>query len=119
MDQENENLEREECETPEERADHYVQVSYPPMIKKFFKEIFSEDFMKEYTNFDSFETFQYSSAVFINWNADVLCYREKIFDQFIQESTVFTTWDEMVKKASDLIVGHNEKDSSGDNKGNN
>ncbi len=102
---------RQENRIIAESEDRIVQVTYPPMIKNFFCEIFHDDFMREYTNFDSFETFQYSSAVFINWSADILCYREKVFDRFVQESTSFTSWDEMVQKASDLKMSQTTEES--------
>jgi len=58
--------------------------------------------MRENTRFTSFEGFRYSSAVFVNWNADQMVYDEAVFNNFVKESTRFSTWDEMIRTASDL-----------------
>jgi len=41
---------------------------------RLLEDIFTDDFMQEYTRFESFEGFRYSSAVMVNWKADTLIY---------------------------------------------
>lgn len=79
----------------------FVYVDCPQEFKLLLDQVFSDDFMVEHTRFASFEAFRYSSAVFVNWNADQLVYDETVFDRFVGESTQFTTWDEMVRAAAD------------------
>lgn len=76
-------------------------VRYPFMqkLRDRLNEILSEYFMKKYTNFESFEQFQYSSAVFVKWDAPVLIYSVDRLNGFVSESTKFKTWDEMLIKA--------------------
>ena len=80
----------------------FVRVDCPPEFKSLMNQIFHDGFMKEHTQFESFEGFRYSSAVFVNWNADELVYDERVFDNFVRESTRFSGWDEMVRTAADL-----------------
>lgn len=79
----------------------FVYVDCPPEFKALMSQIFSEDFMREYTRFSSFEGFQYSSSVFVNWKAAEMVYDETVFNNFVRESTRFSTWDEMVHTAAD------------------
>lgn len=81
-------------------AFQYVPVS--PDLRKTLETIFSDTFMQENTNFADFERFQFSSAVFVNWKSDIMVYDEEVLDNFVKESTRFTTWDEMVQAATDL-----------------
>ncbi len=79
----------------------FVYVNCPPDFKEMMNLIFNEDFMRENTRFSSFEGFRYSSAVFVNWNAAEMVYDETVFNNFVSESTNFSTWDEMVRTAAD------------------
>lgn len=79
----------------------FVYVDYPPQFRELLEKILNDDFMGRYTRFQSFEGFRYSSAVFVNWNAEQLVYNEEVFDNFVRESTDFESWDEMVKSAAD------------------
>ena len=79
----------------------FVYVDCPPEFKAMMNEIFSEDFMRKNTRFSSFEGFRYSSAVFVNWNTDEMVYDETVFNNFVKESTNFSTWDEMIRTAAD------------------
>lgn len=45
--------------------------------------------MQKHTNFKSFDSFKYSSAVIVNWNAEDLIYYESLMDSFVKESTKF------------------------------
>ena len=65
---------------------------------------FTDRFMQENTNFDTFEAFRFSSAVVINWEADVLIYARERLDSFVRESTRFSTWDDMVRCAVDQYL---------------
>ena len=80
----------------------FQYVDYPQEMRELMERIFHEDFMREHTRFQSFEGFRYSSAVFVNWNAEQLVYNEEALDNFVRESTHFSNWDEMVRTATDL-----------------
>ena len=82
--------------------DGYVVVEVDAKLRNLMETIFTDEFMKEYTNFDNFEGFRYSSAVITNWNADQMVYAQLLMDSFVQESTKFSSWDEMVQVAADL-----------------
>lgn len=85
--------------------DGYVYVNADAQFKKLLDTIFTDDFMKENTNFNNFEGFQYSSAVITNWNSDKMVYAQLLMDNFVKESTRFSSWEEMVKAASDARFG--------------
>jgi flavorubredoxin len=70
---------------------------------RLLEDIFTDDFMQEYTRFESFEGFRYSSAVMVNWKADTLIYAPPLLDAFVKESTDFATWDEMVRYYSNIV----------------
>lgn len=77
-------------------------------LKKLLENFFTDEFMLENTNFESYKAFQYSSAVFVNWNAEELIYNVENLDNFVKESTKFSSWNEMVhagvdKKLSNVI----------------
>ena len=73
----------------------FQYVDYPQEMKDLLMQIFDDSFMQANTRFQSFEGFRYSSAVFVNWNSDCLIYDDALLDRFVQESTRFSTWDEM------------------------
>ncbi len=79
----------------------YVYVDADENFKKLLQDIFTDEFMQENTNFRSFEGFQYSSAVIINWKSDKMIYAKLLMDGFVKESTRFQSWDEMVMAAAD------------------
>lgn len=64
--------------------------------------MFTDEFMEKYTSFQTFEAFRYSSAVLVNWDADIWHYSPELLDLFVRESTCFTSWDEMVRAAGQL-----------------
>lgn len=80
-------------------AHDMVRCTYSEELKDRLNEILNESFMKNYTNFESFEQFQYSSSVFVNWKSAELIYSEALLNGFVEESTQFKTWDEMLIKA--------------------
>ena len=65
-------------------------------------DIFTDSFMAENTRFETFVGFRYSSAVILNWEADTLIFSQTLLDSFVRESTDFSSWDEMVHRATDL-----------------
>lgn len=79
----------------------YVVVEADEEFKRLLGIIFTGDFMRKNSRFNSFEAFKYSSAVMTNWNSDQMIYSQSVFNNFVKESTDFDTWEEMVKKATD------------------
>ena len=66
------------------------------------EDVFTDEFMRTHTRFDSFEGFRYSSAVILNWQADTIIYSKTLLDSFVRESTDFPDWDSMVRRAAQL-----------------
>jgi hypothetical protein len=62
-------------------------------------ELFDEHFMKEFTNFNNFEEFTFSGAVFVNWQTPEIMSARKNFDYCVIGKTKFDTWNEMYLKA--------------------
>ena len=89
--------------------DRIIQVAAGDDFWKLLDVIFTDEFMQKYTNFDSFEPFKYSSAVMVTWGKDEMIYQKSIFDGFVNESTQFATWDEMIMKATDERFAGKEK----------
>ena len=85
--------------------DGYIRVKAGDDFWNLMDMIFTDQFMKKHTNFDSFEYFRYSSAVMINWGGEYMIYPEKVFNNFIVESTEFSNWDQMVMAAADERFG--------------
>ncbi|MCU6762301.1 Uncharacterised protein [uncultured Roseburia sp.] len=85
--------------------DDYVFVDVDPKFRQLLKSIFTDEFMKSFTNFENFEGFQYSSAVITNWNSERMVYSQLLMDNFVRESTRFSSWNEMVIAASDQRFG--------------
>ena len=79
----------------------FQYVDYPQEMKDLLNQIFNDTFMQANTRFQSFEGFRYSSAVFVNWNADQLIYDDVVFNNVVKESTKFSSWDDMVRAATD------------------
>ena len=81
--------------------ERYVKVPAGPKFWELLNIIFTDEFMKKYTNFEAFEYFRYSSAVMTTWTGEYMVYQEEVFNNFVKESTQFATWDEMIMKAAD------------------
>lgn len=73
-----------------------------PELTRLLEDIFTDNFMWEYTCFDSFEDFRYSNAVIVNWKADTLICTPSLLDALVRESTDFVTWGKMVRSATGL-----------------
>lgn len=58
----------------------FVFLENAPELMRLLEDIFTDDFMQEYTRFESFEGFRYSSAVMVNWKADTLIYAPPLLD---------------------------------------
>ncbi len=85
--------------------DGYIRVKAGKEFWNLMEMIFTDEFMEKHTNFESFEYFRYSSAVMVNWGEEYMIYPEKVFNNFIVESTEFSTWDQMVMAAADEKFG--------------
>ena len=85
--------------------DGYVYVEMDEKCKSLLNTIFTDEFMQENTNFTNFEGFQYSSAVITNWRAEHMVYAQPLMDNFVKESTRFSSWEEMVMIATDEKFG--------------
>lgn len=70
-------------------------------LRRFFAAIFTDDFMHSHTRFEKFEYFRYSSAVILNWDSEQPLYDETLLDLFVEESTDFHSFDEMIRAASE------------------
>ncbi len=92
-----------------ENMDDYVVVDMDEKFRSLMDLIFTDEFMRENTNFESFEGFRYSSAVIANWNAPRMVYSKLLMDGFVRESTRFQSWDEMVMTAADARFGKSEE----------
>lgn len=79
----------------------FEYVDAPAEFKQYLKDIFTDEFMQTETNFKTFDGFQFSSAVFVNWKSDTMVYNKEVFDRFVGESTNFSSWEEMVCTAAD------------------
>lgn len=79
----------------------FLCVDNDPAFQALLRDIFTDEFMRRHTRFQSFEGFRYSSAVIADWNADPMVYNEELLDRFVAESTDFTSWEDMVKAATD------------------
>lgn len=77
-----------------------VTVQNDEKLRCFFEAIFTDRFMQTHSSFEKFEYFRYSSAVIVNWDAELMVYDEALLDLFVQESTVFHSFDEMIRAAS-------------------
>lgn len=84
----------------EEKFAGYVVVANPPELGRILETLFTDEYMKKYTNFDNFEAFRYSSAVIVDWERDPMIYSRVLLDNFVNESTSFNTFDQMVLHAS-------------------
>ncbi|MCF0144336.1 MAG: hypothetical protein HUJ79_04410, partial [Firmicutes bacterium] len=62
----------------------YVVIDTDEKFRELLNTIFSDEFMKKYTEFDNFEGFKYSSAVMANWDSDQMIYSQTVFDNFVK-----------------------------------
>lgn len=69
-----------------------------------FKEIFSEEFMVEHTNFSTIGEFLLSSPEKISNSEEFEKADESILDAYISEQTKFNTWEEMMSAAAQILI---------------
>jgi hypothetical protein len=91
-----------ECDNVADAVGGYVAVPFSEELRNLLSEIFTDEFMQKYTNFENFSAFRYSGAVICDWDADTLIYSESLLDGFVRESTSFGSWNDMVATAADL-----------------
>ncbi|MDR1573091.1 MAG: hypothetical protein LBS24_02145 [Clostridiales Family XIII bacterium] len=103
------------CPSGIEPGGGYEFVGNSDKLKGLLEEVFTDEFMRCNTNFENFEAFRYSGAVIINWDAEVLIYNRERLDSFVNESTSFSTWNEMIKSACDFafLANAEEPEKSG------
>ena len=69
-----------------------------------FKEVFSDRFMIEYTNFSTIDEFLLSSPEKISNAEEFEKADESILDIFVSEQTKFKTWKEMMSAAAQILI---------------
>ena len=80
----------------------WEKVPNTPELRELLTDIFSDEFMQEHTRFENFAGFRYSSAVIASWDSEELVFPTLLMDNFVKESTDFSSWEEMVRAATDL-----------------
>ena len=66
--------------------------------------LFSNEFLKEHTNFDSFESFEESLPVQLKEQSDLDNIDKNKVDPFIKEKTKFDSWDDLAEAAAALYA---------------
>lgn len=69
-----------------------------------FKEIFSDEFMIEHTNFSTIDEFLLSSPEKISNVEEFQKADESILDAFVSEQTKFETWKEMMSAGAQILI---------------
>ena len=69
-----------------------------------FKEVFSDRFMIEHTNFSTIDEFLLSSPEKISNAEEFEKADESILDVFVSEQTKFNTWKEMMSAAAQILI---------------
>ena len=66
-----------------------------------FDELFIPSFMKKYTNFESLDELFKKGNFIVNNQEDYEKIPEKILDKHVASNSIFSTWQEMLKKAGE------------------
>jgi hypothetical protein len=74
------------------------ELSNPQQVS--FAELFTQDFMRSYTQFQSFELMLEASDFSVESAEDFLAIPETEWDQFVNQKTQFSNWQEMQKTAA-------------------
>lgn len=74
-----------------------------------FSELFTKEFMRKYTNFDSFDNLLIYCGYEVETTEDFEAIPEEEFDSKLKTCTKFTSWDEMFSKASEEYLIKNLK----------
>ena len=69
-----------------------------------FKEIFSDKFMIEHTNFSTIDEFLLSSPEKISNAEEFEKANEAILDVFVSEQTKFDNWKDMMSSAAQILI---------------
>ena len=69
-----------------------------------FKEVFSDRFIIEHTNFSTIDEFLLSSPEKISNAEEFEKADESILDVFVSEQTKFNTWKEMMSAAAQILI---------------
>lgn len=69
-----------------------------------FKEIFSDQFMVEHTNFSTIDEFLLSSPEKISNAEEFEKADEAILDVFVSEQTKFDNWEDMMSSAAQILI---------------
>ena len=72
-------------------------------------DLFSEQFMREYTSLPSFSAFQYTMRTKIKTFEDLFRLDNAESDAHVSDYTEFSTWREMFKTACDFFIAENIK----------
>ena len=72
-----------------------------------FKEVFSDEFMIEHTNFSTIDDFLLLSPEKISNAEEFEKADESILDVFVSEQTKFDTWKEMMSAAAQILIMKN------------
>ncbi|MDR0874894.1 MAG: hypothetical protein LBN12_01645 [Clostridiales Family XIII bacterium] len=78
-------------------ANDFVKIPFSQETRANLRAVFDDAFMQANTNCADFDAFMFSSAVFVNWDDDLLVYSKSRFDTFVSEATRFEDWDEMLR----------------------
>ncbi|WP_170237057.1 hypothetical protein [Streptococcus hyovaginalis] len=72
--------------------------------KYSFNEIFTADFMKSNTKFDSIEAFLESSPEHITTQEEFEAANETVLDHFVSANSNFDTWQDMIGEATTSMI---------------
>lgn len=67
-------------------------------------ELFNSDFMIEYTEYATFEELLTAGGFIVNSTEDFLAIPDEDFNKHIRSCTKFTSWNDMMTKASEIYV---------------
>ncbi len=69
--------------------------------------LFSDDFMKEYTKFSTFDKFLKATGLHIGSIDEIPCLLRPGVNELVGECTEFGSWSEMVTTACDFYIAQN------------
>lgn len=69
-----------------------------------FEELFTKSFMEKYTKYSSFDELLKAGNFIVNSEEDFLAIPDDIFDSHIKSVTTFSSWQDMLDKATELWI---------------
>ncbi|WP_218915171.1 hypothetical protein [Caldanaerobius polysaccharolyticus] len=72
-----------------------------------FNELFTSSFMNKYTNFSTIDEFFEAGKFVINSQEDFEAIPDKELDAHVKNSTVFSSWNDMLSKATEIYISKN------------